>query len=236
MGRSLSITVESARDLRNADADEGGESDPYVIICLDNNTEQELGRTETASDTSNPEWNYSFDVDVTSHIERAIEQTGKEPQMLTFCVYDGDEGSSEALGVAGISFGDLVKNGKYEGEIPVFMGNGFVTVKVSMKKVKIGSMLKDNTALKVAGGVAGVAALGALGTFIYQKYEKKKQKLNEDEGVEDTRTGFAYGANIDDDDDDEEERGTMKPWYEMEDADDDTEEDNRWTNLADDEY
>lgn len=231
MGRSLTITVVSARDLRNADAEEGGESDPFVIVCFDNKTDQELGRTETASDTSNPEWDHTFEVDVTSHIEKTIEDTGKEPQMLTFCVYDGDEGSSEPLGVAGLSFSQLVKKGKVEDELPVFMGNGFVSVKVSMKKVKIGSMLKDDAAVKIAGGVAGAAALGVLGTYLYKRYQKKKEKIAEKEEEDIPRTGIAYGANIEDDDDDEEDRDTMRKWWEMDDEDEEDDEQNRWTTV-----
>lgn len=218
MGRSLAITVVSARELRNADAEEGGQSDPFVIVCFDNKVNQELGRTDTVEDSDCPEWNHSFEVDVTPHMEKAIEEDGEEPKMLTFCVYDGDAESSEPLGVSGISFSSLLKTGKYEGELPVFLGSGFITVSVSMKKVKKDSMLKSDAALKIAGGVAGAAAAAGLGYWLYNRYQKKKEKQEEaeeaEEAEEDTpRTGFAYGANIDDDDDDEEDKENMKQWY-----------------------
>lgn len=234
MGRSLSITVVSARDLRNADEEEGGQSDPFVIICFDNKVTQELGRTETVENSQNPEWDHSFDVDITSHMEKAIEETEEEPKMITFCVYDGDASESEPLGVAGVSFADLVKNGKFQGEIPVFLGNGFLTVKIAMKKVKVNSMLKDDAALKIAGGVVGAAAVGALGVYLFKRYQKKKEKVVENEETEAKRTGIAYGANIDDDDDDDEDKGNMKRWWEMDDEDDEDDEENRWNAVDDD--
>lgn len=230
MGRNLKITVTSARNLRNADEDEGGESDPFVVICFDNNVSQELGRTEVAPDTANPEWNHECEVDVSSPIKDIVKETGEEPKMITFCVYDGDADASEPLGVAGINFAELVKSGKFEGELPVFQGSGYITVAVEMKKVKISSMLKENAALHIAGGVAGGAALGALGLYLFNRYEKKKQKLAE--GEEDpARTGMAYGANVDDDDDEEEDKDNMKKWWEMDDEEEGDEDENKWSTV-----
>lgn len=223
----------SARDLRNADADEGGESDPFVLVCFDNKVNEELARTTTANDTSNPEWNEEFDIDITTHIEKTIEETEEEPKMITFCVYDSDgelDAESEALGVGGVSFSELVKNGKFDGELPVFLGNGLITVSLALKKVKKNSMLKDNAALKIAGGVAGAAAVGALGYYLFNRYQKKKEKATEqeEEETEGVRTGMAYGADVDDDDDDDEDKGNMKRWWEMDDEDDDDDDENRW--------
>lgn len=225
MGRTLNVTVHSARDLLNAD--EVGETDAFVLICFDNKVEQELKRTETIQETTNPEWDESFEIDITSIMESTIEETGEEPKMLTFCVYDGDEGESEPLGVAGIDFSELVKTGKFEGDLEVFQGQGTIKVTVELKRVKIGSMLKESTALKVAGGVAGVAALGAVGAYLYKRYETKKEKLGDAEG-DDANTGIAYGANVDDDDDDEEDRDAMKNWWEMDDEEEDDDDEQRW--------
>lgn len=229
MGRTIHITVHSAQGLINADADEGGQSDPFVVICFDANVHKEIARTETASDTSSPEWDQSFEIDITKHIETVIEETGEEPEKLTFCVYDGDVSEAQPLGMASLDFSDLVKAGKYEGALPVEEGGeGSISVTVEMKKVKLASMLKDNAAVTIAGGVVGVAALGALSAYLYKRYEKKKAKLEEQEDVDIARTGIAYGADVDDDDDDEEERGNFKKWWEMDDEGDDDEEENRW--------
>lgn len=227
MGRTLTVTVHSARDLRNTDVDEGGISDPFVLVCFDNKIDQELGRTPTVEDTVDPVWNHKFDVDITSHIQTAVDEGKEEPEMITFCVYDGDAGASEAIGVAGISFKDLVKQGKIEEqECPVFLGTGAVTVSVSLNKVKKSSMLTDNAAVKIAGGVAGAAAVGALGVYLYGRYQKKKEKAEEAE-EDGARTGMAYGYHEDDDDDEEEDRGNIKKWWEMDDDDGEDEED-RW--------
>lgn len=233
MGRTLHIKVVSATGLRNADAEEGGESDPFVVVCFDNKVSQELCRTTTASDTSDPEWNEEFDIDITAPIEQAIAETEEEPKMLTFCVYDRDgelDAETEPLGVSGVSFSDLVKSGKFEGELPVFLGEGSITVELALKKVKKSSMLKDNAALKIAGGVVGTAAVGALGYYLFNRYQKKKEKKQEaaEEEGEEVRTGMAYGADVDSDSDDEDDKGNMKRWWEMEDEDDDDEDDNRW--------
>lgn len=234
MGRTLSITVHSAKDLRNADADEGGISDPYVIVCFDNKVDQELGRTPTVENTVDPTWDYSFDVDITKHIQAAVDEGKEEPKMITFCVYDGDAGESEALGVAGLSFTDLVKKGSVcEEELKVFQGCGSITVSASLKKVTKSSMLTGDAAVKIAGGVAGAAAVGALGAYLYGRYQKKKTKAEEAEG-EDNRTGMAYGHYTDSDSEDEENKGNIKKWWQMDDAnDDDDDEDNRWN---DDDY
>lgn len=231
MGRSLKIAINSAHDLRNADEDEGGESDPYVIVCFDNKVDQELCRTKTAEDTSSPEWNETFDVDVTKHIETVIEETGEEPKTITFCVYDGDADGSEPLGVAGIPFEDLVRKGKIEGDLDVYQGSGVINASVEMKKVKIGSMLTQDAAVKIAGGVAGVAALGAIGGYLYTKHKKKKDKLQEREGEDaEVNTGLVYGYDVEDEEEDDEEKGHMKKWWEMEDEDEEEdEEENRWT-------
>eukprot|EP00177_Eucheuma_denticulatum_P000728 GFKZ01001309.1.p1 GENE.GFKZ01001309.1~~GFKZ01001309.1.p1 ORF type:complete len:239 (-),score=83.69 GFKZ01001309.1:379-1095(-) len=235
MGRTLKIWVESARDLYNADADEGGISDPYVIVCFDRKVDQELCRTAVVSETTCPEWNETFEVDITKHIETVVEETGEEPQMITFCVYDGDAGESEALGVAAVRFEELVKTGKVEGELEVVFGTGVIVAGVEMKKVRLGSMLKEDAALKIAGGVVGVAAVGVLGTYLYQRYQKKKEKLKDsEEDVEVVRTGIAYGADVDDDDDEEEEKGQFKKWWEMDDEEDDDDDENRWTGVDDD--
>lgn len=216
----------------NADADEGGESDPFVVICFDANVNEEIARTETASDTSSPEWDQSFEVDITKHIENVVEETGEEPQKLTFCVFDGDVSEAQPLGMASLDFSDLVKAGKYEGSLSVDDGGeGSISVTVEMKKVKISSMLKDNAAVTIAGGVAGVAALSALGAYLYKRHENKKAKLEEREDVDDTRTGIAYGANIDDDDDDEEDKGNLKKWWQMDDEEEEDEDENRWSQL-----
>lgn len=232
MGRTIHITVHSAQGLINADADEGGQSDPFVVICFDANVNKEIARTETASDTSSPEWNQSFEVDITKHIETVIEETGDEPEKLTFCVYDGDVSEAQPLGMASLDFSDLVKAGKYEGELPVEEGGeGSISVTVEMKKVKIGSMLKENAALSIAGGVVGVAALGALSAYLYKRYENKKVKNEEREDVDDPRTGIVYGANVDDDDDDEEDKGNFKKWWEMDDEEEEDDDENRWGDL-----
>lgn len=234
MGRTINITIHSARELMNADGDELGQTDAFVIVCFDGNVSQELGRTEIAPETSNPEWEHTFEVDVSKHIETIVEETGAEPEKLTFCLYDGDETSVDPLGYSGVDFSDLVKEGKFEGDLPIVQGSGIINVSVEMKKVRIGSMFKEDAALKIAGGVAGAAALGALGTYLFKRHEKKKQKIVEEEGEvegeEDTvRTGLAYGANIDDDDDDEEDKDNLKKWWEMDDEAEDDEEENRWT-------
>lgn len=232
MGRTLNISVNSARDLRNADEDEGGQSDPFVVVCFDKKVDQELCRTQVASDTSNPEWNETFEVDVTKHIKTVVDETGEEPEMITFCVYDGDVYSSEPLGVAAVRFEELVKKGKVGGDLEVMDGTGVVNAAVEMRKVKISSMLKDNAAVKIAGGVVGVAAVSALGAYLYKRYQTKKDKLAEQEGVEQPRTGIVYGANIDDEEDDEEDKDNLKKWWEMDDEDEEDEEENRWTGIA----
>lgn len=228
MGRTIHVTVHSAEGLTNADAAEGGQSDPFVVVCFDGNVSQELARTETVSNSSSPEWEQSFDLDVTSAIQNVIDETGEEPQNFTFCVYDGDVSEAEPLGMASLDFSDLVKAGKFSGPLTVDGGDGSINVTVEMKRVKIGSMLKDNAALSIAGGVAGVAALGALSAYLYKRYEKKKEKLAEDENVDSTRTGIVYGANIDDDGDDEEDKDNFKKWWEMDDEEDDDDDENRW--------
>lgn len=231
MGRTLTVTVHSARDLANADADEGGQSDPYVIVCFDNKVDQELGRTPTVEDTSEPQWDHTFEVDITSHIQAAVDEGKEEPTMITFCVYDGDAGESEALGVAGIAFKELAQKGKIEGDLPVFMGSGTINVSVSMKKVKKDSMLTNDTLLKIGGGVAGAVAIGAIGGFLYKKHQKKKEQLAE-AGEDDSRVDMAYGY-IDDgdneDDEEDEDRGALKKWWEMDDEDEENDdEENRW--------
>lgn len=77
--------------------------------------------------------------------------------------------------------------------------------------------------------MASVSTLSALERCLCQRF-------NEYESVGDTRTGFAYGAIIEDDDDTEQKSAVMTRRYEMNDTDDETEEVNRWTNLADDKY
>lgn len=232
MGRTINISINSARDLRNADEDQGGQSDPYVIVCFDKNVEQELCRTRVASETLCPEWNETFDVDITKHIQTVVDETGEEPQKITFCVYDGDVTENEALGIAAVSFDELVKKGKVGGDLEVVDGTGIVNASVKMHKVKISSMLKDNAAVKIAGGVVGVAAVSALGAYMYKRYQTKKDKLAEEEGEDEPRTGIVYGANVDDDDDDEEDKDNLKKWWEMDDEEDEDEEENRWTGIA----
>lgn len=228
MGRTLSITVHCARDLHNADADEGGISDPYVIVCFDNETDKELGRTPTVDNTVDPTWDHSFDVDITSHIEKLVEEGKDEPKMVTFCVYDGDAGESEVLGVAGLSFKDLCKKGNVEKEeLEVFLGTGVITVSAGLKKVSKSSMINSDAAVKIAGGVAGAAAIGALGAYLYGRQQKKKEKLDAGE-EEDKRTGMAYGFFEDSSSDEEEEKGQVKKWWQMDDAGEDEDEENVW--------
>lgn len=235
MGRTLTFTIHSASNLTTSDGEElAGE--PFLIVCFDGEVSRELGRTEPASDMSNPEWEHTFDTDVTSQIETIVEETGSEPDRLTFCVYDGDETEREAIGQASLDLSDLLKSGGYEGDLELSGGNGTVNVAVEMRKARVSSMMTENAALKIAGGVAGAAALGALGTYLYKKHQKKKQQLEDDEGVDDTRTGVAYGApnfnDVDDDEEDEDIRKGVKPWYEMDDVQDDDDDEERW---ADDE-
>lgn len=63
----------------------------------------------------------------------------------------------------------------------------------------------------------------------------EKKRHNEDESVQETRTALPYGANIEDNDDPKEKRGVIKPWYKVHDTDEDAEEENRWTNLNENE-
>lgn len=237
MSRILTITVHSARDLRNADADEGGQSDPFVLVCFDNKTTQELGRTPTVPNCESPSWEHELQVDVAKHVRTAVEDEGlPEPNMITFCVYDADESDMEPLGVAGIAFSELVKKGSIkERELPVFLGQGFVTVSLKLKKVKKSSMLTNDAMLKIGGGVVGAAALGASAAYLFNRYQKKKDKLQEAEPegelegeFDRERTGLAFGYNEDSDDDDEENKGNIKKWWQMEDENEDDDDEERW--------
>lgn len=248
MGRTLTITVRSGSDLTTADGEELAVGS-FVVVCFDGDVSRELGRTEVSSETSSPEWEHTFDAEVTPSIEAIVEETGSEPEKLTFCLYTSSEEDDvevtqrEPLGIAGVDFSDLLKAGGYDGELSLSRGeggSGSLSVSVQMKKVRIGSMLQENAALKIAGGVAGVAALGALGTYLYKKHQRKKDKLAEEQGEGEEgatpRTGVEYGANILDEDDEEEgEEGItpdgMKPWYEMDDEQDEDEEENRWGDV-----
>lgn len=263
MGRNLYISVKSARDLP-ARADEEpayGQTNPFVVVCFDGTASRQLGRTEeSAESVEAPEWDHTFSVDVSAPIALIVSDTGEEPSNLSFVVFDrrlpppvdaDADGEPDVdvpdmpvpLGVASLPFAELVKNGRFEGELPLKGTDipAYVSVAVDMKRVRIGSMLKEDAAVKIAGGVVGVAALGALGTYLYKRYEKKKDSAPvPEEGAEEgaegaapetVRTGIAYGANIDADDDDEEDRDNFKPWWEMDDEASDDDDDNRWTNI-----
>lgn len=74
--------------------------------------------------------------------------------------------------------------------------------------------------------MAGAAAFGTLETYLFQRYDTKKQRFNEDESAEAYRTGYACGAHIEDIDDPEQKRAVTKPSYEMDDIHDETEDEN----------
>lgn len=243
MTRKLTIKVNSAQGLSKGDCEDI--ADPFVVVCFDSNVSKQLGRTEVVQDNECPTWDHEFEVDVAEQIKELVESGRGEPKMITFCVYDGDVDSCQPLGVAGVSFKELLKKGHVEGDFPVFHGNGgTVNVSVSMKKVKKNSMFTDNGWIKVAGGVAvGTAAVGLLGAYLYNKNKEKKEKQgqlaavqeeggNPPEGVDPAEveyapqcqaqtSGLPFGLHEHDDSDDDE---TFKPWWQMEDEDDDEEE------------
>lgn len=101
---NLSTKVElfiSGRDLKNTDT--FSKSDPFCSVSLksSNSTFAEIGRTESLKDTLNPNWSTSIQLD---YFFESV-------QTLQFTVLDLDERSSETLGHAITTLGNLVSKG-----------------------------------------------------------------------------------------------------------------------------
>ncbi|KAK2814670.1 hypothetical protein FQN49_008114, partial [Arthroderma sp. PD_2] len=73
----LAVTIHGANSLKKADQF-SGTPDPYTVVSINSRTE--LGRTKTALDTSNPKWNETLYVIITSFTDA-----------LTLQVYDWNE-------------------------------------------------------------------------------------------------------------------------------------------------
>jgi len=104
LGR-LNVSVFSASGLASSDGFFQGKADPYVIFTLDG---KELGRTNVASNSSEPKWNEIFSYQVDGTYED-----------FAFHVLDKDMDEDDHLGVAVISAKNLYKKRVVEGTFPL---------------------------------------------------------------------------------------------------------------------
>lgn len=90
----LHIVIHKGSELENKDYI--GKSDPYVTAVYN----QQKFKSNTIGNTLEPEWNYSFDIDVT-------EDDGK-PILVE--VFDGDYNQDDSIGSVSLEIGDLMRN------------------------------------------------------------------------------------------------------------------------------
>lgn len=97
----VAITIHGAHNLKNTDKFSGS-PDPYVIVSI--NSRNELGRTKTVYDTSNPRWNETIYVIITSFTDS-----------LTLQVHDWNEYlKDKELGTATFALEGLEKEEEHE--------------------------------------------------------------------------------------------------------------------------
>ena len=213
-GRKLTVKIKSAEGLLNTDTDGSARdvSDPFVVCCFDGNVRHELGRTEVAENTLNPEWNEKFTFDISTQINNHINQELPEPKYLTFYIYDGDVDKCEPLGNVGIYFKELLEKGSVDETYPIKDGTGTLKIACSLKKVKQ-PMTGTQKAAVGAGVAVGATALGLFGAYMLNRRKKKKEEAAEGEEAGDREVEEEY-----EEDDDE---GEKKPWWEFDDDSDD---------------
>ncbi|CAE8664734.1 unnamed protein product, partial [Polarella glacialis] len=107
---SITLSIVSARGLRNADAWilGKGKSDPYVICTVRGKPGTKF-KTKTVDDCLDPVWNESFDL-----TDFAV------GDILDFAVWDEDLGTpDDALGTASLTSDQVFKAGGFEEEVPL---------------------------------------------------------------------------------------------------------------------
>ncbi|CAE8603326.1 unnamed protein product, partial [Polarella glacialis] len=105
---SVTLSIVSAKGLRNADTWIQGKSDPYVMCTVRGKPGTKF-KTKTVDDCLDPVWNESFDL-----TDFAV------GDILDFAVWDEDLLTpDDALGTASLTSDEVFKAGGFEGEVPL---------------------------------------------------------------------------------------------------------------------
>lgn len=104
----LEIEILNAQSLPNSDT--FGKSDPFTIICLDN---EEIFRTKTIENNLNPEWNEKFVCLISGN-----------KSMVYITVWDEDVGSDDLLGTCSFHVKELVQQKTMNGVFELKKKNG----------------------------------------------------------------------------------------------------------------
>lgn len=171
----VSVTIQSALGI--------GGIHPFVVVCYDNEIDNEIFKTPSFISQQDLQINQQFTLDL-------LEQDKSRPSppaYLCFFIYDRGVQGVPSLGSAGVLLDTLREKGAVQGDFPVVNGNGMLRLDVQGGNEEK-SWYKTDTA-KVAGivGVGALTAAAGVGLSAFVGNKKKKNKLkdqnNEEEEV-----------------------------------------------------
>lgn len=153
---------------------------PFVVVCFDNDLENEVFKTSATYGGPLAVWNESFEIDLASHVRKIVDSGKPEPAYLTFFMFDTGVENIPALGSAGVRLSTVRENGTAKGDFPVINGSGTLALVVdSMESEKWYQTNKGKIA--AAGAAVGVGALAAGLTAMAVNKKKKNNRSNPDD-------------------------------------------------------
>lgn len=175
-----------------------GGKNPFVVVCLDEDIDNELYKSASTYGGRIAKWNENFDLDLALTTKNHIADGKPEPSYLTFFLYDAGTPGYPSLGSAGVLLKTLHSNQIAEGDFPIINGNGgTLTLRVKADKEK-NKWLSSNTAKYTAAGALGVGAITAAGLTAYAVRQKKKKKQAEEAAAAEEGQGPADYPDEDD--------------------------------------
>lgn len=163
---------------------------PFVVVCLDEDIDNELYKSNSTYGGQVAKWNESFDLDLALKTKNHIADGKPEPSYLTFFLFDAGTKGYPSLGSAGVLLKTLHANQIAEGDFPIINGNGG-TLSLVVKADEERKKWYATNAAKYTAGALGVGAITAGLTAYAVKQKKKKKQAEEAAEAEHAQTDYA---------------------------------------------
>lgn len=121
---SVSVTIESALGI--------GGIYPFIAVCLDNDTSNELYKTAAKTGGQSPvKFNEVFDFNLAFHDKSRLSQGRPLPIYLTFYLYDVGDDNIPSLGSCGVLLETIRQTGVSTGDWQIINGTGKLSLFVT---------------------------------------------------------------------------------------------------------
>lgn len=152
---------------------------PFVVVCFDNNLEDEIYKSKVAVGGQTTTWNETFELDLTTQMKNAMANDRPEPTYLTFNVFDSGKSTMPSLGSAGVLLATVRAQGYAKGDFPLVNGDGKLSLTVGPAPKP--GWIHTPAAKKagIAAGAVGAVGVGALAIGLTRHLVNNKKKGKE---------------------------------------------------------